>query len=178
MRFSWFVLIAVGLSGCARQASEQTASGAPPQEDANRIEVRPITAEGILQEVRAGGAPVTLVNLWATWCQPCVEEFPDLVRLQRAYRDRGLRVLFVSVDFDSELGTVRRFLAEQGVDFPTYIKAQDDDNAFINTLNPNWSGAIPATLIFDQAGRLRHFHEGKADYATFEQMIQSVLEQS
>ncbi|MCS7082885.1 MAG: TlpA family protein disulfide reductase [Bacteroidetes bacterium] len=167
------LLLALGWLGCARSASESARSENRAQ--AASIEVLPVTAEGILAEVRKPEAAVTLVNLWATWCQPCVEEFPDLVRLARAYRERGLRVMFVSVDFDSELEAVRRFLAEQGVDFPTYIKAQDDDNAFINALNPDWSGAIPATLVFDRQGRLRHFHEGKADYATFERMVQEVL---
>src|SRR5262245_33255733 len=76
----------------------------------------PASATEILAAVRAPGAAGTLVNMWATWCVPCREEFPDLLRLRSAYRERGLRVLLVSGDFDSERPQVEAFLREQGVD--------------------------------------------------------------
>jgi thiol-disulfide isomerase/thioredoxin len=135
----------------------------------------PVTAEELLRRVRDGKARVTVVNLWATFCQPCVEEFPDLVRLAKTYRDQGVRVFFVSADFESELPAVRRFLRQQGVNDPTFLKAQDDDNAFITTLHPEWSGALPATFVYDARGRLRYFHEGKGDFALFERMVRDVL---
>ena len=71
---------------------------------------------------------------------------------------------------------MRRFLQKQGVTYPTFLKAQDDDNAFITALHPEWSGALPATFIYDARGRLRHFHEGKGDFALFERLVQDVLQ--
>ena len=133
----------------------------------------PVTAAGLNQAVTRAGAPVVLVNVWATWCGPCREEFPDLVRLERLWRGRGLKVLLVSADDEGDLPQVKRFLAERGVDFPTYLKAQKDME-FINGLDPRWSGALPATFLYDGTGRLRDFWEGKTTYALFEQKVRAV----
>ncbi len=136
--------------------------------------VVPTTGEEILQAVRDLDADAVLLNVWATWCRPCREEFPDILRLQREYRDQGLKVILVSGDFDTEIPQVIEFLAEQGVDFPSYIKA-GSDMEFINAMNPEWSGALPATFIYDADGTMRHFWEGKASYVEFEQSILEAL---
>jgi thiol-disulfide isomerase/thioredoxin len=124
--------------------------------------------------VRRPGARAVLVNVWATWCGPCREEFPDLLRLERELRDRGLRVVLVSADFDDQLPAVRRFLASHDVDFPSYIKT-GDDMEFINRLEPRWSGALPATLIYDGAGTPRRFWEGMATYDTLRSRVLEVM---
>lgn len=163
-----FALV-VGLIGSVR--AEQ-----PSRAQRGTAPIIPVTAQELLNRVRDGKGRVTVVNLWATFCLPCVEEFPDLVRLEKTYGDQGVRVFFVSADFDSELPAVRRFLQKHGVTYPTFLKAQDDDNAFITTLHPDWSGALPATFIYDAQGRLRHFHEGKGDFALFERLVRDVLQ--
>ncbi|HEX5045118.1 MAG TPA: TlpA disulfide reductase family protein [Candidatus Polarisedimenticolaceae bacterium] len=132
------------------------------------------TADTVLREVRRPGASVTLVNLWATWCQPCREEFPDLLRLRRAYQARGLRLVLVNADFGEGKEEAVKFLADQGVDFPTLLKDQDDDT-FINALGGGWSGALPATFVFDGTGRLVELVDHKATYATLESKIRPFL---
>ena len=82
--------------------------------------------------------------------------------------------LTVSGDFDTELPAVRRFLAQHQVGFLTYLK-QDDDMRFIDGLDPRWSGALPATLVYDRAGRVRWFHEGKTSYDSLKTRIDEVL---
>jgi thiol-disulfide isomerase/thioredoxin len=138
-------------------------------------EVRPVGAADLLALVREPGAKAVLVNIWATWCIPCREEFPDLLRLRREHGGRGLRLLLVSGDFDSEMPGVQQFLAGQGVDFPTYIKA-GKDMEFIDGLERRWSGALPATFIYDGGGKLRHFWEDKASFDTLEQRVLEVME--
>jgi len=135
---------------------------------------QPATPEEILQAVRDAKAKVVVVNVWATWCIPCREEFPDLLALRRAYADRGVRVLFVSGDFAADAAAAAEFLGEQGVDFPTYRKT-GDDMRFIAALDPNWSGALPATFIYDGQGRRRHALLGKATYAQVEAKVLDVL---
>jgi thiol-disulfide isomerase/thioredoxin len=130
------------------------------------------TAADLLTLAQEPGASATLVNVWATWCLPCRKEFPDLLRLERRYRTQGLRVALVSADFDST--EARSFLADQGVDFTTYFKI-GDDMEFINTLSPDWSGALPATFVYDSAGALVSFWEGKADSARFERAVQEAM---
>jgi thiol-disulfide isomerase/thioredoxin len=136
----------------------------------------PATAAQVLDAVRAAQAKVVVVNVWATWCIPCREEFPDLMRLRRDYKPRAstscCRVRRL------QLGArcaARRFLSEQGVDFPTYIKT-GDDMAFINAFDPKWSGALPATFIYDGQGKLRHALLGKSTYAQFEAKVLDVLQ--
>jgi len=150
------------LAGCAREAPEAT--------------IKRVTAAQLLDVVRAPGAQAVLVNVYATWCGPCREEFPDLVKLERNYRVKGLRLLFVSADDEENMAAVKRFLAKQGVDYPTYLKAEQDME-FINGLEPRWDGALPATLLYDGAGRQRDFWTGAADYKTFEQKLKPILEE-
>jgi thiol-disulfide isomerase/thioredoxin len=132
------------------------------------------TAATVLEAVREPGAKAVLVNVWATWCLPCREEFPDLMQLRHEYADRGLRLVLVSGDLDVDRQAAGRFLADQGVDFPTYFK-QQDDMEFIDGLDPRWSGALPATFLYDSAGSLHDFWEGKASYETLEEKLLAVL---
>jgi thiol-disulfide isomerase/thioredoxin len=133
------------------------------------------SASEVLAAVRTPGAPAVVVNLWATWCQPCREEFPDIVRIGRDFRGRGVRVLFVSTDFLEDREQARKYLASQGVTDRSFIKDDGSDMAFIDALEPRWTGIIPATLVFDGGGTVRWFHEGKTDYGTLKSTIDGLL---
>ncbi len=121
---------------------------------------------------RAPGAAATLLNVWATWCVPCRQEFPDLLHVGRAYRGRGLRLALVSADFDS--AAARAFLRRHGVSGPAWIKT-GGDQAFIDALDRRWTGSLPATFVYDRHGRLVDFWEGRADYARFEAAVRRAL---
>jgi thiol-disulfide isomerase/thioredoxin len=158
------------LSSCQKVQKSYEASRA-----ASAPTIQPADAPTVLAAVRAPGAKAVVLNVWATWCEPCREEFPDLVRLGHEYSNKGVRLVLVSGDFDSEKPAVTKFLTDQGVDFASYIKS-GDDMQFINALNPKWTGALPATFVYDGQGRLRDFWEGKASYAKMEERLQRVLE--
>lgn len=114
----------------------------------------------ILAEVRAGRAPLVLINVWATWCDPCREEMPDLLRFHRAYRAAGLRLVLLSADDDDARAAIGMLLADAAakagltgpLDATVYLK-QDDDMKLIDGLDPRWGGALPATFLFDREGR-------------------------
>jgi len=150
-----------------------------PKPSPSRVEaapsIQPADAPAVLAAVRAPGAKAVVLNVWATWCEPCREEFPDLVRLGHEYASKGVRLVLVSGDFDSEKPAVTKFLTDQGVDFASYIKS-GGDMQFINGLNPKWTGALPATFVYDGQGRLRDFWEGKASYSKMEERLRNVLE--
>src|SRR5204863_5354086 len=95
----------------------------PPRPPLAIPRVEPATSGRVLEAVRASRAPVTMVNVWATWCPPCREEFPDLVRFERDWRGRGVRVILVSADFEDQLPEVRAFLARHGVTAASWIKS-------------------------------------------------------
>jgi thiol-disulfide isomerase/thioredoxin len=137
--------------------------------------LRPATAAELLAAVRQPGAKAVLVNVWATWCIPCREEMPGLLRLRRDYAARGLRLILISGDFSSEAPQAATFLGELGVDFPTYLK-QGSDMEFIDAFDPKWSGALPATFIYDGTGTLQDSIFGPQTYEEFEKRIGALLE--
>jgi peroxiredoxin len=102
---------------------------------------------------------------------------PELLRLYRELEPRGMRLLLVSADFPEATNDARRFLRRVGVDFPTYLKT-GEDMAFIEALEPSWSGALPATFVYDGAGRLRHVWTGKTTYEELKRVVLEVFESS
>jgi thiol-disulfide isomerase/thioredoxin len=135
----------------------------------------PAGADAILAEVKRPGASAVLVNVWATWCSPCREEFPDLLHVARELEPKGLRLVLVSVDFAGAEEATTKFLTSQGVDFPTYVRTGKDET-FVNGLEPQWSGAIPATFLYDADGKLVKFWEGKASYPVIKKRALKALE--
>jgi thiol-disulfide isomerase/thioredoxin len=116
----------------------------------------PAGLETLQAAIRKPGARAVLVNVWATWCEPCVEEMPDIVRAYRAHKASGLRLVLVSADDEDGRAAAEKFLAKQGVDVDSFLKV-GDDMAFINGIEKRWTGALPASFIFDGRGRLLQF---------------------
>ena len=166
-------------AGCGRSGDSARTStqAAPAASVVDTPTVIPASSQAVLAAVRAPGAQAVLLNVWATWCVPCREEFPDLMRVGTEYKDRGLRVVLLSADFGETVSDVPGFLAQHGVDYPSYLRGGDeDDQAFVNGIDPRWSGAMPATWVFDGSGQVRAFWEGRADHARFEQAVLAVLD--
>jgi thiol-disulfide isomerase/thioredoxin len=136
--------------------------------------LRLVSGRELRAELARVDADVVLLNVWATWCAPCREEFPDLLRLRGEYRDRGVVVEFLSGDFPSHAADVSAFLRELAVDFPSYIKA-GKDMELIEALHPDWSGALPATFIFGRGGEVLQWWEGAASYGTFAAAVDAAL---
>ena len=120
------------------------------------------------------GKPL-MVSFWATWCEPCRDEYPMVVDLARQYGEKGLRVIGVSLDEDAEVGLMRRFLARAAPGFPNYRKKPGNEEIFINLINTKWSGALPATLFYSRDGQLVAQIVGEAKRETFEAAIQKVI---
>jgi thiol-disulfide isomerase/thioredoxin len=127
-------------------------------------------AAAVLAAVKAPGAHAVLVNVWATWCDACRDELPVLERFYRENRARGLRLVMVSVDDADQRAEVARVLAgfappgAAGTRGPAtadgmlraFIK-KGDDTAFIDAIDRRWTGALPATFLFDDHGAERVF---------------------
>jgi thiol-disulfide isomerase/thioredoxin len=141
-----------------------------------RLELRAITADQLLATIaQSQGENAVLVNFWATWCVPCVEEFPMIVDLDQKYADAGLRTYFVSVDFVDDRDRVMEFLRTSGVKSLSFIKDQKD-LPFINGIDRNWSGALPFTMVMGRmSGDMLASWEGMAEEEKFEDAVQAAL---
>ncbi|HSS38611.1 MAG TPA: TlpA disulfide reductase family protein [Polyangia bacterium] len=110
--------------------------------------------------VAAPGATAVLVNVWATWCDACREEMPALLRFARAHRSEGLRLVLVSADDEDQREQVAAYLAKAGAAGATAFIKHGADDAFVNGLDPNWTGALPASFLYDARGVKKRFWSG------------------
>lgn len=158
------LLLAVLLS---RPAAE--AASASPAVTAPAAEL-----PAILAAIKAPGARAVLVNVWATWCGPCRAELPELMRFYLAHKASGLRLVMISADGEADRAAVEKVLREAGFDGPAFIK-RGDDSAFIEALEPRWSGAIPVTVLFDGAGARQQFWSGPVGETALEKPVSALL---
>jgi thiol-disulfide isomerase/thioredoxin len=142
-----------------------------PAADASRL-TGELDASGLAAAVAKEKGKVVLVNFWATWCVPCREEFPDLVRLEQKYRGKGVSVIGVSIDSAKDLPAVEKFLASTKPDFPNYRKKSGgDDQDFIDSVDAKWGGELPFSVVYGPDGKKAKVMSGKQSYATFEKAI-------
>ena len=141
--------------------------------DGDEIVIRPVSAEGLAEEVRAVGSDLVIVNFWASWCLPCREEFPDFVRFSEESDPDDVQVRFVTVDFEEDLPAAATFLREHGVSGTTFVK-DGKENPFISAISPQWSGGVPATAVYNRNGDLLDFWEGKVSYDQLVQRVRAV----
>lgn len=107
------------------------------------------------QKSGAAKAKPLLVNFWATWCDPCRDEFPDLVKIDKDYRPKGLDFIAISLDDLPDMKTtVPKFLQEMRATMPTYLLNVSDPEPAILSVDKSWSGALPATFLYDADGKV------------------------
>lgn len=128
------------------------------------ISVAAIDADGLTAVLKrdSPNARPLLVNFWATWCDPCREEFPDLVKIDQQYRSRGLDFTAVSLDDLADIKTsVPKFLRKMRVTTPTYLLNVSDPELAMSKVDPQWSGALPATFLYDAQGKVVYKRLGR-----------------
>ena len=119
---------------------------------------------------------IVLVNFWATWCPPCVKEFPELVKLYKNYREEDFVLLFVSLDDKTEYDSkLIPFLKKQNVDFTSYFGNFSNPVALMTYVDNSWQGEIPYTGIYDKEGKLKKTLLGNQTYEQFESELKKLL---
>jgi thiol-disulfide isomerase/thioredoxin len=136
--------------------------------------LKDVNAEELREVIESyEGEKAVLVNVWATWCAPCIEEIPDIVEIQRKYKDR-LQVIFVSADFPDSRDKALQFLKEQNVDWTTYFKTGDDQE-FIEVISDDWTGALPFSKILNKEGEVVASWEKSATFSKFDKHVKRAL---
>ena len=157
----------------------------PAQKSA--AETKPLAAENlppavsqiddakIKQLLKPGGGKPLLVNFWATWCIPCREEFPDLVKIDAEYRGK-IDFITISLDFIEDINTaVPKFLGEMKAEMPTYLLISADENTLISSISKDWSGALPFTILYNEKGEITYLRQGKVNHETLKGEIEKTL---
>jgi len=165
----WLVAVALlSLPVTARRAQNPLAAASFQQRGAKAVArspvVREIDLEGLKKLLQRGGkqSRPLLVNFWATWCEPCREEFPDLVQINKDYKTKGLEFITISLDDASDIKTgVPQFLREMRSPMPAYLLNVSDPETAIKWVDAAWGGGLPATYLYDAHGQTIFKHTGR-----------------
>jgi len=140
--------------------------------------VREINLEGLKKLLQRDGqkSRPLLVNFWATWCDPCRDEFPDLIQIDKDYKARGLEFITVSLDDPAEIKTgVPQFLKEMRSTMPAYLLNVPDPEPAIKSVDETWGGGLPATFLFDAQGQIVFKHMGRIKPAELRAALSKVM---
>lgn len=118
-----------------------------------------------------------LVNFWATWCDGCREEFPDLVKIDDDYRPKGLNFLSVTVDELEDKRLAVSFIEEMKAKMPVVLLNVPDKEPAIHAVDMNWDGALPATFLYDRTGNIVYRHFGKIKPEELRAIIDKTIKQ-
>jgi thiol-disulfide isomerase/thioredoxin len=119
------------------------------------VTIEEIDNEGVKDIIRnKSSEKLRLVNIWATWCGPCVIEFPELVIIDRMYRGRPFEFITISADKPDRKNEALKFLQKQQASNKNYIFNNDDVYQLIDAIDPEWKGALPYTLLIEPGGKI------------------------
>ena len=176
MRFSKAIIpiaLCIMLVSFAVPAQKRKSPAAKPQKP---VVVAPIDAEALKGLITQQRETPLLVNFWATFCDPCRAEFPDLVKIDRDYRPRALEFVTISLDDMSDIKTeVPKFLDAMKATMPAYLLNVPDPEPAINFVDPRWQGNLPATYLYNEKGEVVYRHVGRVNPAELREAIEKVV---
>jgi thiol-disulfide isomerase/thioredoxin len=117
---------------------------------------------------------ILVVNFWATWCAPCIQELPLLEDLNTSAQDVDVLLVSMDLDLDPDPQKVYRFVARRKLESEVLLLNEPDPNSWIDQVEPSWSGALPATLIINPQTGKRIFVEGQLKEGKLQQMLAEV----
>jgi len=151
--------------GCSIKWSEKQESVREDFQNLARepVSLEAIDSEGIRRIMKNESKKLRLINVWATWCGPCVNEFSELVTINRMYRHRDVEVITISSDSLDVKEKVLSLLKEKQASFNNYQFNVDNNDQLIDAVDKEWPGAIPYTLLITPEGKIIHRQMGEID---------------
>ncbi|MCF8233000.1 MAG: TlpA family protein disulfide reductase [Bacteroidales bacterium] len=115
-----------------------------------------------------------VVNFWATWCKPCVEEMPAFQKLRKEYEEKPFKLLLVSMDFPSQIDSrLKPYIKENNIRAQVIVLDDANSDAWIGKVSEKWSGALPATFIYNRDNRA--FYEKTFEYHELKQIVENQI---
>lgn len=124
------------------------------------VQLENIDEAGVKTLLQNKSDKLRLINVWATWCGPCVTEFPEFVTINRMYRKRDFEFISISADKPDKKDKVLQFLKKQQASNTNYIFSEDDKYKLIEAIDPNWQGALPYTILVEPSGKIIYAKQG------------------
>ncbi len=113
-----------------------------------------------------------IVNFWATWCKPCVNELPYFEQINKKYKNEKVQVILISLDFIKQYDfKLKPFVAKRELQSQVVLLDEPNYNAWIDKVDKNWGGAIPATVIFNNDKKQYHFFEREFSFEELDQIV-------
>ncbi|RYE24784.1 MAG: redoxin domain-containing protein [Sphingobacteriales bacterium] len=122
-------------------------------------EIKAYKAETLMQRVNNNDT-IYVVNFWATWCGPCVQELPEFAKLEDHYKGQPVKILLVSLDFKEAVPKIPLFIKRKKLTSEVAWLNETNANKFIPKIDDRWQGSIPATLIVSGKHNYKNFFEG------------------
>ena len=162
-----------GVFGCSTKWKSKSASRI---DYLKKVEAEPVAVNEVsadeLKKLRANGTDkLLLINFWATWCGPCVVEFPDLETTYRMFRNRDLDMVTVSTNMPDEKAGVLRFLQKQHASSRNLIFGSTDTYALQAAFDPKWESAVPYTVLLAPDGKVLYHQNGDLDVLALRRAI-------
>ena len=168
-------LFAAGDSARTQNSAEKATTGGS-QAAAKPADPVVIDLAGYQQILAKYHGKPLVVNFWATWCEPCRDEYPLIVELASEFKTQGIQVVGINMDDDSDMNLVRRFIARTQPRFPNYRQKPGIDlDAFYHGVNPAWTGTMPQTIFYTRDGRINLYFLGTRPRPVFEQAFRDLL---
>jgi thiol-disulfide isomerase/thioredoxin len=161
-RVKAFVLIVLCVLLASFAAPAQKRKNGAAKTADPKIVVEPIDTDALKKLLTQQRQLPLLVNFWATFCDPCRDEFPDLVKIDKEYRPQSLEFVTVSLDDMTDIKTsVPEFLHSMKATMPAYLLNASDPEPAINLVDPGWRGDLPATYLYNEKGEIVYKHIGR-----------------
>eukprot|EP00744_Colponema_vietnamica_P034479 GILI01058291.1.p1 GENE.GILI01058291.1~~GILI01058291.1.p1 ORF type:complete len:286 (+),score=-14.85 GILI01058291.1:102-860(+) len=148
--------------GCSTKWSEKSewAVKAPLEWAKEPVNMNIIDDKGIAELLANKTDKVKLINVWATWCGPCVTEMPEFVNINRMYRRRDFEFITISADKPDKKDKAQELLKRMQASGQNYIYNSEDKYKLIEAIDPKWQGALPYTLLIAPGGKILYRTQG------------------
>lgn len=171
----WLAPLSLGLSLVL--AGLATAADKSDSKEAPKVKLQVKDFKGIQEVVKSHKGKVVIMDAWATWCPPCVKEFPNLVKLHKKYGTEKVACISLSFDndglgkFEEHEARVKKFLEEQGATFDNLISNEDSDALF----KKFDLGSVPAVFVYDKEGKLLKTFSSEKAYEEVGPLVDKLL---